>query len=64
MTSEEQSLLLSAPFFLLMHQIAVFDSIPAKEKAVAAQNTAMASSIPIILEGQRTGSIREGYPYP
>jgi len=62
MTSEEQSLLLSAPFFLLMHQIAVFDSIPAKAKAVAAQNTAMASSIPIILEGQRTGSIREGYP--
>jgi len=52
----------SAPFFLLMHQIAVLDSIPAKAKALAAQNTAMASSIPIILEGQRTGSIREGDP--
>ena len=52
----------SAPLFLLMHQIAVLDSIPAKAKAVAAQNTAMASSIPIILEGQRTGTIREGDP--
>ena len=52
----------SAPFFLLMHQIAVLDSIPAKAKAIAAQNTAMASSIPIILEGQRTGTIREGDP--
>lgn len=52
----------SAPFFLLMHQIAVLDSIPAKAKAIAAQNTAIVSSIPIILEGQRTGSIREGDP--
>jgi len=52
----------SAPFFLLMHQIAVLDSIPAKAKAVAAKNEAMASSIPIILEGQSEGSIREGDP--
>lgn len=52
----------SAPLFLLMHQIVVFDSIPAKAKAIAAQNTAMVSSIPIILEGQRAGSIREGDP--
>lgn len=52
----------SAPLFLLVHQVAILDSTPPKVKAMFSENHAVEMSVPVILEGQRLGCIREGDP--
>jgi len=52
----------SAPFFLLVHQVAIFDSMPEKAKEIIGSIPTIENSVPVILEGQQRGEIRPGDP--
>ena len=52
----------SAPMFLLVHQVMVFDSIPETAKAIVASDEYFFRSIDVIREGQERGEIRPGDP--
>jgi len=52
----------SAPFFLLVHQVAIMDSIPARAKEIIGSIPTIENSIPVILDGQKRGEIRAGDP--
>lgn len=52
----------SAPFFLLVHQVAIFDSMPEKAKNLIQSVPTIENSIPVIIEGQKRGEIRPGDP--
>ena len=53
---------LSAPLFLLVHQVMVFDSIPETVKKIVASDEYFFRSIDVIREGQERGEIRPGDP--
>lgn len=52
----------SAPLFLLVHQVVVFDSIPEVAKRIVASDEYFFRSIDVIREGQKNGEIRPGDP--
>ncbi len=52
----------SAPLFLLVHQVAILDSMPAKAKEIIGSVPTIENSIPVIMEGQKRGEIRPGDP--
>lgn len=52
----------SAQLFLLVHQVAILDTTPPKVKAMFSENHAVEMSVPVIIEGQRLGCIRDGDP--
>lgn len=53
---------LSAPLFLLVHQVMVFHSIPEAAKRIVASDDYFFRSIEVIREGQDRGEIRPGDP--
>jgi AcrR family transcriptional regulator len=53
---------LSAPLFLLVHQVMVFDSIPETAKKIVDSDEYFFRSIDVIREGQEKGEIRPGDP--
>ena len=52
----------SAPLFLLVHQVAIFDSMPEKAKEIIGSIPTIENSIPVVIEGQKRGEIRPGDP--
>jgi len=54
---------LSAPLFLLVHQVSVYDSMPDKAKELVSRASAVDATIPLILEGQAKNEIRAGDPF-
>ena len=52
----------SAPLFLLVHQVMVFDSIPESAKQIVASDEYFFRSIDVIREGQDKVEIRPGDP--
>jgi len=52
----------SAPLFVLIHQIAIFNLMPEENKDFFSHNPAYEASIPEIIRGQKNGSIRSGEP--
>jgi len=52
----------TASIFLLVHHVSISDSVPLSVKKIIARNPAVEKSVPVILEGQKRGEIREGDP--
>jgi AcrR family transcriptional regulator len=52
----------SAPMFLLVHQVMVFDSMPDKAKQIVSNDEYYFRTVDVILEGQKNGEIRTGDP--
>ncbi len=52
----------SAPIFVLIHQIELFNLMPDENKVFFSHNPAYEASIPEIMRGQSEGSIRSGEP--
>lgn len=57
-----QELSQSAPLFLLVHQVMVFESIPEKAKQIVSNDEYYLRTVDVILEGQKNGEIRSGDP--
>lgn len=52
----------SAPMFLLVHQVMVFESMPLQAKKIVSEHDYYYRTVDVILEGQKKGEIRPGDP--